>query len=330
MHCAEVRLKRVTSSEEYSFRVRFTMSPRSRLQVEETSWTVDLSPAGGHVLVGSLEEKPIRESKELVIRAGGYPSEESATIAGRLHMDALMLAFTRLRIGADFGQRKGKSGYTAFGLEMIENQVGSRALNDAHGVLAFKSDPPPVFASVGPPTLVSIMQAERFAKAFGAALESHPVLSDSERLSLDLFHSSFFQMSNDTRFLALVMAVEALLHPQPRPPAVAAYLDRWFKEIEESDSISSDDKISLLGSLKWLYDESINRTGRKLAAQRLGDRRYLDRSAPTFFSYCYSLRSKLVHGESPWPTTQEVGRAAAQLEVFVSDLLSAPLVEVEF
>jgi hypothetical protein len=37
------------------------MSPRSRLQVEEPSWTIDLSPSGGRILVGSLEEKPIRE-----------------------------------------------------------------------------------------------------------------------------------------------------------------------------------------------------------------------------------------------------------------------------
>src|SRR3954463_4344684 len=180
------------TSEEYSFRVRFTMSPGSRLQVEEPSWPIDLSPSGGCILIGSLEEKPIKDSKELVIRAGGWPSEEASTLAGERHMDALMMAFTRLRMGADFGRRRGKSGYTKFGLEMIENQVGARALNDVHGILVFKSDPPPVFASIGAPTLVSAMQSDRFAKALSFAIQNQPIFSDSERLSLDLFHSSFF------------------------------------------------------------------------------------------------------------------------------------------
>lgn len=322
--------KGIVNSKDYSFRIRLTISPRSRLQVDETAWTIDSPLSESHLLVGSLEEKPIKESRELVVRGGGWLSSEAASTAGMIHMDALMLAFTRLRIGADFGGRKGTSTFTKFGLEILEQQSGMKVLNDSHGVLVFESEPPSRFASIGSSTLVSVMQADRVAKALSFAIQNRPAISESERLSLDLFHSSFFQPSNDIRFLVLVMAVEALLDPEPRPSAVASYIHRWSQEIEESESIAAEEKSSLLGSLKWLYNESINRAGRKLAIQRLGNRKYSDRNAASFFSYCYGLRSSLVHGESPRPTIQEVGRAAAQLEVFVSDLLSGPLLGVDF
>jgi hypothetical protein len=52
---------------------------------------------------------------------------------------------------------------------------------------------------------------------------------------------------------------------------------------------------------------------------------YGDRTAPDFFSYCYQMRSNLVHGNLPVPTFEEVGGVAATLEVFVSDLLTGPV-----
>jgi hypothetical protein len=306
------------------------MSPRSRLQVDDTSWMIGSALSESHLLIGSFREKPIKESRELVLRGRGWSSSEAASTAGTIHMDALKLAFTRLRIGADFGGREGTSAFTRFGLQVLEQQSGTRVLNDTPGVLVFESEPSPLFASVGSPTLVNLMQPDRVAKAFNFAIQNCPAISESEGLSLDLFHASFFQLTNDIRFLVLVMAVEALLDPQSRPPAVASYVQRWLREVEESESIAEEEKASLHGSLKWLLCESINRSGRKFAIQRLGNRKYLDRNADNFFSYCYGLRSRLVHGEKPRPVIQEVGGAAAHLEVFVSDLLSGPLLGVDF
>jgi hypothetical protein len=45
-----------------------------------------------------------------------------------------------------------------------------------------------------------------------------------------------------------------------------------------------------------------------------------------FFDHCYQLRSRLVHGQQPFPTSDEVSEVVAQLEVFVSDLLTTHLV----
>jgi hypothetical protein len=55
----------------------------------------------------------------------------------------------------------------------------------------------------------------------------------------------------------------------------------------------------------------------------LEPRTYMDRAPATFFSYCYSMRGRLFHGNHPLPTRAEVGTCAADLEVFVANLLSA-------
>jgi hypothetical protein len=55
----------------------------------------------------------------------------------------------------------------------------------------------------------------------------------------------------------------------------------------------------------------------------------MDEDVRQFFNRCYQMRSKLVHGEVPRPTRDEVGVRAASLEVFVGHLLGVPLVDLQ-
>jgi hypothetical protein len=96
-------------------------------------------------------------------------------------------------------------------------------------------------------------------------------------------------------------------------------------EQTKSSSLPVKERNSILGSLRLLRRESINQAGKRFTAERLGGRVYGDRTAPDFFSYCYQMRSNLVHGNLPVPTFEEVGGVAATLEVFVSDLLTGPV-----
>jgi hypothetical protein len=125
------------------------------------------------------------------------------------------------------------------------------------------------------------------------------------------------------------MAVEALLDPSPRSEAARIHVESLIPAIEQTESLTSNEKKSLLGSLKWLRCESINQAGRRLATDRLGARRSMDKDAPALFSYCYRIGSRLVHGQNPLPSQEEVGSRVAQLEGFVSDLLSGRLGEIE-
>ena len=84
----------------------------------------------------------------------------------------------------------------------------------------------------------------------------------------------------------------------------------------------------MIGAMKWLANESISQAGRHIAQQRLGGMTYEGMSASKFFTHCYCLRSALVHGSIPFPNFDQVNSAVGQLESFVSDLLTQPILGV--
>jgi hypothetical protein len=210
---------------------------------------------------------------------------------------------------------------------MLEEQSGFRVLNDVHGLMLYESEPPPHFAKLDARALRGVSQ-KHFEQVFARALEEAEALTEKEQLALELFNASFFQQAVEPRFIMLVMAIEALLDLPPRSAAAVAHVESMMQLTQQSASLTPDEKTSLLGSLKWLKCESINQAGRRIATDRLGARRYMDKEAPTFFSYCYHIRSRLVHGTHPLPTREEVGSAVGQLEVFVSDMVSGSLRDI--
>ena len=73
--------------------------------------------------------------------------------------------------------------------------------------------------------------------------------------------------------------------------------------------------------MAFLRTESISVTGQKLAS-KLEPKQYDGLTPVKFFKRCYTLRSRLMHGQHPIPTPAEIGPAAASLERFVADLLA--------
>lgn len=273
-----------------------------------------------------MPDATIQKSPELVLRGDSWRSEKEASDEGQKYSQALRLSLARLRVGADFGARVPKGGFTEAGLKVLEQQ-GQRVLNDVHGIMVFETEPKPLFASIEASGIVG-KPKERIEKVLLYAIEHPQVLSDRERTSLELFHASFFSKMPEVRFLLLMMAIEALLLPSQRTSSTVTHVENLMRMTHECLTISLEDRTSLLGSLQWLQYESINHAGRKLANDRLGSRTYAEMSAPKYFSYCYDLRSRLVHGRSPYPSWEEVNKVAPSLEEFVSDLLSGPLLEV--
>ena len=309
----------------YSFRIRFKLPDDRRIGIDSEKWP--LTPVGSSPEITLCSKKkgfPIKDAEELVLRGNGYSSEEEARIAGEQARDAATLAFARLHIGADFGNFAPKSCFTNAGLQMLEKQTGTRILNDVHGLMTFETDPPPQFATSEVNAILT-KGPEKFIQAFRLSFELQVTLKPEERLSLDLFSRSFFELSPDARLVMLIMAVETLLKPEPRFCAAKQHVDELIRLTNESTMLPKGEKNSLLGSLQELRKESIGQAGRKLA-KKLGDRKYLDRSAEDFFTYCYSLRSKLVHGKKR-PPREKVAEAVVNLESFVGDLLSGPLLQ---
>jgi len=311
---------------DFTFRLRFIIPQATALEIPEA--LVDLS--GSHhpslSLLANEKGKTIKEAKSLVLKGSGHSSDTEAISTGERLRDALTLALAHCRIGADFGDRTGRGGFTQVGLRMLEDHAGHKLLNDIHGLMAYETNPPPKLASSGQPTLILGTPADKFTDAFARAAGSGYTLTERERLSYSLFSSSFFERSQDARLLFLVMSVEVLLDPQPRPAKVIEHVDALIQLTQNANDLPSSERNSLLSALGWLHCESIRQASRRLISSKISGNTYDNRDAPDFFLECYNLRSALVHGSRPYPTRDMVGTAAANLEVLVADLLSASII----
>jgi hypothetical protein len=268
----------------------------------------------------------INKSTKLLVIGRGYRSEALAKQAARRWRAILERSFARASIGADFGDRgAGDGGISDWLREQIEPKIGRPILNEL-SLMVFPELPWPRFVGVPPISMTVATSADVVAATIEIAEQQSDLsVSEEETLAYDLFSGSFSQSGPDSRYMLLMMAVEALLAPDDRAPAAIAHVDRLIQETKEAD-LPDDEIGSMIGTLRWLKQESIRRTGKKLA-QQLGDRRYMDgsESAVEFFVECYDLRNRIAHGRVPRPPRDEVERRALQLERFVSDLLSGEL-----
>jgi len=305
----------------YSFRVRFLRSPTDTVQTEANEVELPDHSAPSPLRLHNPEpDGTILKATQLALTGEGYASEAEAQRAGEKYQSALMIALARHRIGADFGLRAPKGFITNYGLAMLQQQFGQRVLNSVHGLMVYAAEPKPRFALVNASPVRGV-NPERFRAAFSAAVAARPELSERETVAFSLFNASFFRQSADSRFLLLMMAIEALLDLRPRSDAARAHVESLIA-LTETAALAESERASMLGALRWLANESISQAGRHLSAERLGERIYMDLPSPKFFTYCYGLRSALVHGRIPYPTFDEVASTVGQLEVFVADLLT--------
>jgi hypothetical protein len=316
----------------HCFRWKIILPPTKRLGIDTSDHTLHERDAQ-RVWFGALnfkknsdERELLAETSEIVLRGSGYASEHEATTTAHRWRTVLELAFARRNIQADFGDRApGGSFFSPAGIRMMEQHTGARVLNDAHGLIVFECDPPASFISTGAKGVV-IVNATRLEQAVEAALTVEVALPAVHSLSFDLYSASAIQPSTDARFIMLVMAVETLLDPKPRPKSSRAHVEHLI-ELTQAAELPESEKSSLLGSLEWLQFQSISQAGRALAAT-LGDRTYMGMTPSKFFTHCYDLRSRLVHGATSRPERREVDVTAAQLERFVSNLLSRELLDI--
>ena len=275
-------------------------------------------------LASSDKEVPLSQAKRFIVWSGGYTTEKDAWAAAHKYRDVLIRAFSRLRIAVDFGDRAAKGGMNEAYLQAVEERSGHRVLNDVHGMMVFTTEPRPVFVSAEGGGMRIPAKGDRLAQAVNDSLEVYCELSDRERLAYDLFSSSFSAATADARFLDLMMAVETLLDPKPRSGSVLNHVEGLIAATRKAVDLPESERKSICSTLAWLRVQSIGQAGRELASS-LAEKRYRNMIPPKFFSTCYDVRSKLVHGAHPRPSREEVGSLAANLELFVSDLLAEPI-----
>ncbi|MFL5960117.1 MAG: hypothetical protein ACJ75G_07645 [Gaiellaceae bacterium] len=305
--------------------------------------------------------KRMSEAGVVVLLGQRYATAAEAEEAASRWATRLRVAFAGSLIGADFGLRAPAQHITPYGLASLRNLLGARGtrlalfvgrasgalgrilevgaglanklanrlagsqvqgdriLQDVHGTQVFECEPTPIFARWDLGFIVG-RSPERFLDFIAQAEEKDISLSEKDELAFELFSGSFFESTADGRFLLLMMAVEALTVQEQRGEAATAHIEHLIAITRTATQLPADEVDSLVNGIREFKRESISRAGQRLA-QTLVNRTYLEREPASFFKQCYRLRSKLVHGETPYPSFEEVNVQAGALELFVRDLL---------
>ena len=317
--------------ESFAFRLRYTRSPRKTLNCYERELRLPTSEPSQEVKLKARDaDKAIEASRSLVLHGSGWASAEETQYIGRFYADILARVCARLGLGADFGERTtARSWFTKHGLELLSRQRGGAVLNDVHGLMVYEqaTHPNVAFSELKGDVIVGV-SLEQFLSVYNAALARPRDLSDEERAALLLFNASFFPDSADARFMLLMMAAEALfLKQRPLSDAVVAIV-KEFSSTVDTAILKPEEKQDLKSRLGNIGFESIRQAGVRTVTEKLSAKKYNGMSAGEFFDLCYTLRSRLAHGNMPLPTLEEVNGVVAQLETMVSELLSTDLLDV--
>jgi hypothetical protein len=307
---------------------------------------------------------PLSGTGQLVLKGEGYATEAEALEAASRWRWRLRFAFAGSLIGADFYLRAPSQHITPLGLAHFRGLLrsrstglparlgllcggvgrraevvaaaliraesrllggpaveGDRVLEDVRGTQVHECEPRPLFLAVNLEVTVK-RSLERFLTLIAAATQQDVRLNEKEELAFELFSGSFFQPTADGRLLMLMMAVESRIEQELRAEASLGLVEQ-FVEAAKAAGLPPEERDPLVNGLRTFKRESISRAGKRLAAT-LGTRTYLEHAPATFFRDCYSLRSRLVHGDA-YPSLDEVNNAGGALELFVRDLLTLPL-----
>lgn len=287
---------------------------------EEGTYSFVMAEGNTNTTLSSKDSNSISTGNKFVLSCGGFDSEEDAFNTGKRVKDSLLLSGIKLRMGLDAGRDKARSWLGISVKDMMLKEHGVRIIDDIHGLSVYSEEYPILTGSASGVVIFSPIDAENFTSMLSVLYQRMPEISDKVRLSLELYAASHFEKSDRARFITLVLAIEALLEPKKRKNSAKEVVDGLIKYAKDSQ-LDDQVKNSFIGSLKWLYKESISYSLQEMAENYLIDRKYGDKSAKNFIKHCYDVRSKLVHNGRVDVEEANIGTLAAQLNLFLSDLL---------
>jgi hypothetical protein len=313
----------------FSFHVPLWLPDDQRIICEQKELLFS-SENGIRVLVRADGAEEIGSSERLSLRGDGYSTQAAAATEGSRWLAWLSLGFLDLLIGVDlrpFGPRSHMSEYLLNHLRNADPH--HQHFGEHSGVLAFPTDPPVIFYG---------LEAKGVAGKRGEDLLERTLLARDRgastagglELALNLYGSAMFLPSDESRFIALMSAVESLIVQPKRPDVAINLIGHFIAEVADSE-LGPDDKSRLSSALGGLKRESIGAAGRQLAA-RLENKLYLDQLAPDFWTYAYGLRSATSHGRATGQLMADMRAASPQLQWFFRDLvllLSQPISAVQ-
>jgi len=304
----------------YKFRLRFRLPQSFRISSKDALRPIALPQTTTGLQLRAIgSDHAISGCDELVLVGGPYNLESEARVAGEHAKVALSLTAFRLRTGFDLGADKTIGVLTKAGRKHFEMQTGTRVQSDVHGLLVYDASEDTKFLAFKAGLQVGV-HIDRFETTLGECFRQAGSLSNRHTEALRLYAFSHFAESARTRFLTLISAIEATFEPEERPTSVKrlANLYLWILKLS---FINADEKAAIRNYLDGLRKKSIRRLGRDLAGRLLAFKQYSGMTSGAFFTQCYDLRSRLLHGTVE-DETYDLVTLANSLDEFTSDFLS--------
>lgn len=269
---------------------------------------------------------PIKDHSRAALIGGPYPSvAEAEAVAGRAKR-ALLIWAVRSRIGIDLGGRPPRGVITTTGLQWLTEQSGGPVRTDVHGIDIFEHVDGLVFATFNAEVALG-KAAPAFVEQVAASITTPLSLSAKQALAGEILSASYFDASDGSRFITLITAAEALLDPKPRATAAQELVSKLIQIVHES-GLDKATRALISGSLQRLKSESIGQAGRALADRLLPGRVYHGQPPARFFTFCYNLRSSILHNGAVPAGTKDFPSVCAAAQELACDLLIASFAEV--
>lgn len=303
----------------YCYRLKFYTHSTGVIKYAEKKYLFNL-PNGSRIQLSCLDSYSISTGKELALTSGGYSTKKEAFCSGIAMKNSLLVTGAKLRIGIDAGKNEATCWLNPTKEQNIITTHDTQIVDDVHGVLVYDEEHPITILSAIKGELILASNAQTFSSNLCDFFTVSGVLTEKQKLALELYGASRFEKSYRARFLTLILGIETLLNPEVRRNKVKEVVHHLCTYVAESD-LDDSEKKSIKGSLKWLNKDSITQSLRKMAKGYLTDKIYHGFNPEEFIKECYKVRSNLVHnGKSD---EENISVLVENLDVYLSDLIQA-------
>ena len=268
-----------------------------------------------------VDAEKFAESTRFVILSGGYSLESEAIACAEELKESVLCFGAKFRMGVDVGKDKARGFVSKHIKDSIFDEHGLRIIDDVHGISVYSEEYPTSCMSFSAVGIANPRGKSFFVDEVCNLILSPRIVDNKTKLAMELLTASYFELSSRSRFLTLVLAAESILKPDKRSEDVKLVVEELINHTKLSD-IDLEEKNSILGSLNWLYHDSISQSIRKMAVYHLPGKQYNGLSSDKFIKKCYEARSRLVHEGGVDESKYNIGELAASLEVYMADMLS--------
>lgn len=305
----------------YKLRFKFHLSHKGMLTGDCKEFDFILSN-GHQAKIHCVDAEKFEESTKFVIISGGYLTEEDAREYGNELKEVVLCFGAKYRVGLDVGKDKVGSQFSTSIKNKTFEEQGVQMIDDVHGVTTYSEERPAACMSFSALGLISPRDAGFFTREVCKIISLPRKVDKKTQLSMELLTASFFETSPRSRFLTLVLSAESILNPEDRSENAKALVDE-LRRLTKSIDLDKRERCSILGSLNWLDKDSISQSLRKMASTYLPEKNYDGMSSEKFIKKCYDARSNLVHTGGVDEKKFNVDMLAANLEVYMADMLVA-------